>query len=151
MNDETTHLISNRIDTEKALESQERGIAAVRPEWIYECARKWQRVDLLPFKLEISRKRRKRNYTETEDESNNNNYESFALDENQIILNEADLEEIQRELADLEDEDENDSSTIGSSSNSSSESNIDELSDDEEDDFSDLLDYSSSSSSSASS
>lgn len=145
-------MISNRVDTEKALESQDRGIPAVRPEWIYECCRKWQLIEVQPFVLQILGKRRKRNFTETvENDEDFENEKDFSYDDNEkVILNANDLEEIQRELADLDDEsDESDDETENESVNElDSNSEIDS---DEEEDFSDLLNYSSSSSSSSSS
>lgn len=142
-------MISNRVDTEKALESQDRGIPAVRPEWIYECCRKWQLIEVQPFVLQILGKRRKRNYTETvENDEDFENEKDFSYDDNEkVILNANDLEEIQRELADLDDE--SDDETENESVNEL-ESNS-EIDSDEEEDFSDLLNYSSSSSSSSSS
>lgn len=110
LSDTTTHLISNRIDTEKALESRERGIPAVKPEWIYECCRRWERVDYKEFRLEIvGRAGKKRSLADLEAEAEGEEEEEEEEEEGEIsgvfepILDEDDLEEIQRELEDLED------------------------------------------------
>jgi RNA polymerase II subunit A-like phosphatase len=128
-------LISNRIDTEKALESRERGILAVKPEWIYECCRKWERLDWNEFKLSISGTRRqKRSAAELEETE----FEEFVeeIPTFEPILDEAELEEIEKELLDLESEEEDDEDDDDSGEEGA------ELSDG---DFSDLLNYSSSS------
>ena len=100
LSERTTHLISNRIDTEKALESLERGIPTVKSEWIYESCRRWERIDFNEFQLEIkgpgrSRIDKKRSIADLD--------ESDALP---LFLDEAELEEIQKELNDLEEEEE---------------------------------------------
>lgn len=145
MSDKTTHLISNRIDTEKALESRERGIPAVKPDWIFECCRKWERLDWSNFKLSISGSRRqKRSATELESEEFEENKNEDVIDgitTFEPILDEAELEEIEKELLDLEDEDISDDDECENDSNDPAEEGA-ELSDD---DFSDLLNYSSSS------
>ena len=140
IDDRTTHLISSRIDTEKALESKERGIPAVRPEWIYESCKKWGRLPCDAFELEISGKRRKamkRSAADLEESESDCEVDSKEIIYNgEPILDEEDLEEIQRELADLDD-----SSEDGSAHGSDTEDYEDaELSDG---DFSDLLKYSS--------
>jgi hypothetical protein len=173
LSDKTTHLISNRIDTEKALESHERGIPAVKPDWIYESCRKWERLDWKLFKLTINgtKRRNKRSATEFEcqeqgeegqegqegqkGEEGQEGEGEEGEDFNEIlkfepILNEAELEEIQKELLDLEEGSESTSGdsestggVIGESEgmNDSKYSSV-ELSDGE---FSDLLNYSSNS------
>jgi hypothetical protein len=193
LSDKTTHLISNRIDTEKALESHKRGIPAVKPDWIYESCRKWERLDWKLFKLTINgtKRRNKRSATEFEcqeqgeegqegeegeeekgeegegEGEEEEEEEGEAEDFNEIlkfepILNEAELEEIQKELLDLEEgsestsgdsestgnestsgDSESTSGVIGESEgmNDSKYSSV-ELSDGE---FSDLLNYSSNS------
>lgn len=136
INDRTTHLISNRIDTEKALESKERGIPAVRPEWIYESCRKWEKLDWKEFQLEISGMRRnlKRSAADLEAEEDVDDADDMV---GVPILDEAELEEIQRELADLEDDEEEDSDSDSTLDNNNGSSYEDaELSDG---DFSDLL------------
>lgn len=161
LSDKTTHLISNRVDTEKALESQERGIPAVKVGWIYECCRKWERLDWKMFKLTITGSKRKNKRTATELEQDD---QIDEISKFEPILDEAELEEIQKELLDLEedidsddegDEDDSDSDSEGddcddgdyniiavSVSNQKRDYSSAELSDG---DFSDLLNYSSSS------
>lgn len=140
MSDDTTHLITNRVDTEKALESQERNIPAVKPDWIFECCRKWERLDWVPFKLKISgtrRKSQKRSATELQEDEEEVTeiYEAFPP----ILLDRSELEDIQKELDDLEE-----------SENDFSESDDDEEEKEQgyseadlsEGDFSDILDES---------
>lgn len=154
LSDATSHLISNRIDTEKALESQERGVPAVRPEWIYDCARKWERIDILSYKLEISGKRRR---TMTQKRSASDFEDLNELDDQSgdlgPILDQTELEEIQRELEDLEDgssdsEGDVDGTSNGISDSDNSTDSTDHKSDYSEaelseEDFSDLLNDSS--------
>jgi len=172
LSDKTSHLISNRIDTEKALESQERGIPAVKPDWIYECCRKWERLEWDSFKLMITGtiRRNKRSATELEESEFEEDEQIKEISTLEPILDEAELEEIEKELLDLEGDSEegeggegDESERFSSDSNSYSKSrnisgitrNIStsntiednyysgaELSDG---DFSDLLNYSSSS------
>ena len=143
------------MDTEKALESHERGIPAIKPEWIYECCRKWEKLDWNPFKLMIKQrntlKRSAAELDEEEEEGNDGNViEEIATFE--PILDEAELEEIEKELLDLEDSDggsdcddddcnDDDDGDVNSLTSNTGYSGA-ELSDG---DFSDLLNYSSSS------
>lgn len=100
LSDRTTHLISNRVDTEKALESRERGIPAVKPDWIYSSCQRWERLDWKEFELKIvktySKKRSLADLANDEDE------ETDVIESEIPFLNEEDLEEIQKELEDLE-------------------------------------------------
>lgn len=139
LSDKTTHLISNRIDTEKALESRERGIPAVKPDWIYECCRKWERLDWSQFKISISGTRRqKRSATELEGAE----FEDFVgeIPDFKPILDEAELEEIEKELLDLESEDISDDDSQDESEN---DNNFDSIAEEgaelSDGDFSDLL------------
>lgn len=155
IDDQTTHLISTRVDTEKALESKERGIPAVGPEWIYESCKKWEKLACEAFELEISGTRRlKRSASHFENDSEDS--EEDVVEDRQQILDEKDFEEIEKELADLEEDsdfsdDDSDSgsrnNSLGPESQSQSEAQSipgeyqdAELSDG---DFSDLLNYSS--------
>lgn len=167
MSEKTSHLISNRIDTEKALESQERGIPAVKPDWIYECCRKWERLEWKSFKLLITggKKRNKRSAADLEECEGDEQIEEISTFE--PILDEAELEEIEKELLDLEEdsegsedrEDRSDDSTDSNSTNSyeaitntdvhdnphTTEENYHSGAELSDGDFSDLLNYSSSS------
>lgn len=141
IDDKTTHLISNRVDTEKALESKERGIFAVKPEWIYESCKRWEKLNFEDFKLEIPGNRTKSNHLkrsatelDEDDDEELNEFENEIVYE--TILNETDFEEIQKELADLEEDSSNDES-LQSKNNLETCDYLDaELSDG---DFSDLL------------
>lgn len=115
LSDKTTHLISNRIDTEKALESRERGIPAVRPEWIYESCRRWERMEeWKEYQLEVkvpSSRSKKRVVADIEDSGEEDDAEDDSEDKKRNnftlpILDEADLEEIQKELEDLDSDSE---------------------------------------------
>ena len=79
-------MISNRIDTEKALQAQELEIPVVKPEWIYECFKNWKRVDWSIYKLEIVGKRRrnenKRSFDEIEDFIDKDNGDNDDNDDN---------------------------------------------------------------------
>ena len=47
----TTHLISFRVDTQKAVQARSLGIMIVTPQWLFACFRAWQKIDLHPFIL----------------------------------------------------------------------------------------------------
>ena len=139
INDRTTHLISNRIDTEKALESKERGIPAVRPEWIYESCRKWEKLDWKEFQLEISGMRRnlKRSAADLEAEEDVDDTDDMV---GVPILDEAELKKFNGNSLTLKttkkktEDSDSDDSTLENNNGSSYEDA--ELSDG---DFSDLL------------
>lgn len=143
IDDRTTHLISNRVDTEKSLESKERGIPAVRPEWIYESCKRWERLMIEEYELEIIGTRRKplkRSASHLEEDDVGADADADVVyNKQQPILDENDLEEIEKELADLEDEDSDDSSKDYKYQTEIVYQDA-ELSDG---DFSDLLNYSS--------
>ena len=128
------------MDTEKALESQERNIPAVKPDWIFECCRKWERVDWIPFRLKISGSRRKSQkrsaaeLQEAEDQEENEIYNEYPSIP--ILLDRSELDEIRKELQDLEESDNDTSETNDEGENGDDYSEAD-LS---EGDFSDILD-----------
>ncbi len=102
-------MISNRDDTEKVLEANEAGIPIVRPEWIYKSVRSWTRLDPESFIINPKKptkpyrsRRQKRRLEETFEN------EGDDLIAPPIVFDASELDEINKELRELDDDDDDD-------------------------------------------
>jgi hypothetical protein len=110
--DETTHLISNRVDTEKVLEAEEAGIPIIKPEWIYGSVRNWKILEQDPFRInpkKPSKPHRTRSQKRRLDEAFENEDDLLAPP---IIFDASELDEINKELKELDDDDDDDLSNL---------------------------------------
>jgi hypothetical protein len=151
--EETTHLISVRDDTEKVFEAMEMGVPIVRPEWVTESIRLWERQEetlyLIKPRSASVRKRRLEVDELSEDSKRSRSLDRVDRDiDTLILLNREDLEAADRELAELENEEDDeggegdeDDDEEEEEDDDNEEDDADEDEDDDEDDDEEEEDY----------
>lgn len=109
---QTTHLISNRDDTEKVLEAAESGIPVIKPDWVYESIRSWKQLDQEGYRV-ISKGMSKPNRRFSQKRRLEEAFDDEAdLDDGKeiiaspVVFDASELEEINKELEELEGEEE---------------------------------------------
>ena len=143
IDDSTTHLITCRDDTEKVLEASEPGscIEIVGPEWVYDSIRNWKKLDCEDYRVKAKLTgsvRRKRRIQQVEEEIPELQDEDLDLKllrmeraESPILLqfDEDDLDEINKELEELDEDDDEGEIALNKSSLAASQVTSDPQSD----------------------
>mgnify|MGYP000461618216 CR=1 FL=1 len=114
--DLTTHLVTPRTDTEKVLEASELNLVIVHPDWILESIRAWKLQPIDSFLITPVKRTKRPHHADSAargkrakfgEYDEKEQYDETAVD---VSLDQNDLEEADRELADLLAEDEADAS-----------------------------------------